>query len=302
MELDNRLLVPLLVVRMLGGRSVPEDAPALKEVKKSLAEVVTKGWVQKETLKILDPSKPTKKGKPSTKTRKVVHLTEEGEKVLREAARPEDLAATSVGVLAGLRESLEADRQSLRAQVEAALAPKEDGKLRQELNKLTKTVEGLAAKVGKLESLIPGPADADKLLGQIEHAFAAMVARLESALDLRSATAMPTRPTAPAPAPPQQAETAAPQSLRTVLHDAYERLCHYREFQDGLVELPRLYHEARKKLPGLTVQEFHRELDDLWSRREVELHILNEVERASEPDKGIRRDDYLYYYVYWVRP
>jgi DNA-binding MarR family transcriptional regulator len=315
MELDNRLLLPLLAVRMLGGRSVPEDDAALKELKKSLAEVVAKGWVQKQTVKLADPTKLTKKGAPSTKSQKVVHLTEEGEKVLREAAHPETLAATSAGVVVGLRESLEADRQALREQVIAALSPKEDNKLRQELSKLSKAVEGLAEKVEKLESLVADPGSADHLLARIDQAFAALSTRVDGTLKVFPATSPPVHPPRPAHVSPppaavrepvsgehETAESATPQSVRTVLHNAYERLCHFREFEDGLVELPRLYHEARKKLPGLTVEEFHRELDDLWSKRDVELHIINEVQRASEPEKGIRRDDYLYYYVYWNRP
>ncbi len=304
--------MPLLAVRMLGGRSVPEDDPALKEVKKSLAEAVAEGWVRRETVKVPDPSKPAKRGKPATKNRKVVHLTEDGERVLRQAARPEDLATTSAGVIAGLREGLEADRQALRGRAEAALASAGDGELAAEFGRLSKAVEGLAAKVERLESLVAGARAARDLPAQIDLAFAAMLARLESALG-----GLPPGAEPPTPAPSHPAGeaggkgparlTAGPEPpggrrLRDVLHAAYERLCHFREFEDGMVELPRLFHEARKKLPGLTVEEFHRELDELWSGREVSLHILNEVGRASEPDKALRRDDALYYYVFWNRP
>jgi hypothetical protein len=68
-----------------------------------------------------------------------------------------------------------------------------------------------------------------------------------------------------------------------------------------MVDLPRLYHEARRARPDLTVADFHRELQALEGKRVLELHIRNEVHDAPEPDKGIRRNDKLYYFVYWPR-
>jgi hypothetical protein len=69
-----------------------------------------------------------------------------------------------------------------------------------------------------------------------------------------------------------------------------------------MVELPRLYHEAKRARPELTVDQFHRELLDLESQRSLDLHIRNEVRDAPEPDKGIWRNDKLYYYVFWSPP
>ena len=65
------------------------------------------------------------------------------------------------------------------------------------------------------------------------------------------------------------------------------------------MELPRLFHEARRSRPGLSVEEFQRELLALEAKRVVDLHIRNEVRDAPEADKAIRRNDKLYYFVYW---
>jgi hypothetical protein len=91
-------------------------------------------------------------------------------------------------------------------------------------------------------------------------------------------------------------------NLESALRQAYEKLRLNIEYRDGLVELPHLYHELRKTLPGLTVAEYHRQLMELWNARRIELHILNEVRSAREPDKGITRNDQLYYYLLWKTP
>jgi len=74
--------------------------------------------------------------------------------------------------------------------------------------------------------------------------------------------------------------------LEPTLHQAYEKLRWNVEYRDGLVELPHLYHEVQKTLPRLTVAEFHRKLLELWETRRIELHILNEVRTAAEPEEG----------------
>src|SRR5262249_24536637 len=94
--------------------------------------------------------------------------------------------------------------------------------------------------------------------------------------------------------PPESVDT-----LRTALRTAYDRLCCYREFQDGLVELPRLYDEAAKAVPELSVAAFRREVESLWQNNAVQLRILNEVREAEEAEKAIQRDNKLYYFLYW---
>jgi hypothetical protein len=101
------------------------------------------------------------------------------------------------------------------------------------------------------------------------------------------------RPAVPsAPAPP----------VREVLRRQYDYLCRLIEFQDRLVELPRLYQKAREELPALTVQQFHEELLALERERSIELYLLNEVRNAARPELGIRRDGNLYYFVLWRKP
>ena len=90
--------------------------------------------------------------------------------------------------------------------------------------------------------------------------------------------------------------------MQAALRKAYDELkAHFREYQEGMVELPRLYHEVRRARPDLTVADFHRELLTLETNRVIDLHIRNEVRDAPEPDKAIRRNDKLYYFVYWPR-
>jgi hypothetical protein len=99
------------------------------------------------------------------------------------------------------------------------------------------------------------------------------------------------------PAPQTQPTTSG--SLREVLHCHYEYLCRLVEFQDRLVELPRLYQKARGDIPDLTVRQFQDELLRLRGERQVELYILNEVRSADHPEIGIREGDALYYFVRW---
>ena len=108
-----------------------------------------------------------------------------------------------------------------------------------------------------------------------------------------------TLPDAPPPpvAPPVPGADAP--ELGAALRAAYDHLCKFVEFRDRLVELPRLYHEARKRLPALTVEAFHGELSRLSRAYLVELHVLNEVRTAEEPHLAILRDGRLYYYARW---
>lgn len=101
------------------------------------------------------------------------------------------------------------------------------------------------------------------------------------------------------PKPEGAAPQLTPERIRAALKDAYGELILYPEFEDKLVEIRRLYHEASRALPGLTVPQFHRELEHLQSQRRIELHGLNEVQHAQEPELALRRNDRLLYYVMW---
>jgi hypothetical protein len=364
----------LLAVQQLGGQDVPAKQDVFtKGLKTPLKTAQEKGWLR---LKKITVQKTDKNNKPKPSKVDALDLTPEGEEILRQAARPDVLAATMAAQAATLRQRLDQDRENLRAEVLAALSDMAKGKSKpdaasKEHAALAKTVEKLAQQLGKTET--PPPAgDASAVLEKIEAAFTAMHRRLEqdqeklrsdlfaaiaekskgkgkadaaakehAALSrtvgqlaerlekieaaMQGSSAQPvldridqafatlrsqleravpsgasseSRPPAPSPA----AGTAPSPSLRTVLRQAYDNLCQLIDFQDRLVPLPRLYHQARQALPGLSVEAFHAELQSLWDQRVLELQILNEVRTAAEPDKAIRRGDNLYYFVLWHQP
>jgi|HubBroStandDraft_4_1064222.scaffolds.fasta_scaffold00070_38 hypothetical protein len=101
------------------------------------------------------------------------------------------------------------------------------------------------------------------------------------------------------PAKDEKAPPVGSSELHASMKDSWERLTLFREFSNGLVEMPRLYKEVKKKQPGLTVDDFKKELQLLWDKKEVELHILNEVREAKDPDQAIKSGNKLYYFVYW---
>jgi hypothetical protein len=269
---------------------VPAAEPLLKGLKAGMNETLEKNLLQKGKSKVATINKA---GKATTKSVDVVQLTEAGEKYLRDAVQPEALAATRAGEFVALRQNLEADRKQLRDELQAALKGQGksagEGRIQKELSVLSKKVNALAQQLEKLERVAQG-GDDSAVLNKIDQAFASLLARLDKALQSQ-----------PAPTEMQRSASTPADSLATVLHRAYEKLRLFIEFRDGLVELPRLFHEARKSLPELTMKAFQDELMVLWDRHEAELHILNEEYKAAEPDKGIRHNDKLYYYVMWKR-
>jgi hypothetical protein len=155
-----------------------------------------------------------------------------------------------------------------------------------------------------LESLLPLIQNLSEQLTAGTRALEATTRLVQAVLAQLDTASKQPAPAVPPPvvAPKTISSPESPASSpRDVLHRAYDKLCLLVDFRDGLVELPRLYHEARKTLPTLNVEDFHRELRSLWQAREIELHILNEVRSAAEPDLGIWRDNHLYYYIFWRR-
>jgi hypothetical protein len=288
----------------LGGQSVPAASPILKAFKTAIQAAKEKKWL--EETKIGIPTQ-NKAGKTTLKKTPVLNITEAGEQFVRQAAAPEVLAATASAQLAALRQSLEEDRRKLREDVIGALAPKGkasgEAGLAKELGEVAKAVAGLAARLQKLEDKVQAGVD-EKVLARIDEAFGALTAKLGHALPRPSPVPPPARAgeTTTTTPPGPWLEPGPVASLSTVLHNAYEKLCCFREFQDGLVDMPRLYHEARNTIANLSLGAFHQELETLWNNRTIQLHVLNEVRSATEPDKGIRRNDKLYYYVYWPNP
>lgn len=117
---------------------------------------------------------------------------------------------------------------------------------------------------------------------------------------LREALAStPKREDKPIVLPPPVVPPPVLTELRAVLKQAYEYLCGFVEFRDRLVELPRLYHETAKRMPGLTVEAFHRELWQMSTEWLIELQVENDPNSAKEPNLAIHRNDRLYYYARW---
>jgi hypothetical protein len=286
-EADPQVLLVLIAVRLSGKRPAPVAVEPFKMLKKPLQLAKDQGLVVESQVATTD-----KKGKPSKKLVAAIDLTPQGEALLQSSAGPEAQAAIAAQEKAALRQSLEADRAALRQEVVAALSAKSKGKTgdpAKAIADLSRTVSQLAEKLGKLEAALQSGTD-DALLARIDQAFAALQQKVAAT------TAAPV-PSSHAAAPP-----SAQESLATVLRQSYRTLRQFAEFNDGLVPIPRLYHEARRKVPHLSVEALHRELQTLWDRRELELKVLNEVRQATEPDKGITRGEDLFYYVFWQNP
>ena len=149
----------------------------------------------------------------------------------------------------------------------------------------------------------------------IEDAFAKLQKSVETALAKLEQAVVKALPApagpAPNPAPVLAALQAAlarvsaspttgpNEALRRVIRTSYDELCHLVEFRDKLVEIPRLYHETSRRMPGLTLAAFHQELEALSKDNKLELHKLNEVQTAKERHLAIEKNDRLFYYVMW---
>jgi hypothetical protein len=195
-----------------------------------------------------------------------------------DALRPELERATRACV-----QAIEKAHADLNKKVEAALARMEQA-----------LVRALPASPAR-PAADPGP-----VLAALREALARLAAAPSTpASPPQMPTPRASTPTPVAPPPAPRAEPATMEQVRTALRQAYDELCLYVEFRDKLVEIPRLYHETVRRLHGLSVERFHRELEALSNERKVELHKLNEVHLAKERHLAIEKDDRLYYYVYW---
>lgn len=105
---------------------------------------------------------------------------------------------------------------------------------------------------------------------------------------------------------PAKQERAAPEPQPTMKADksigkAYYTLSQFKEHEDGLVPVDRLYHEAKRDTPDLTVKQFKDHLQKMWDKREISMHAINEVRQLSkeQKDKGITKGESHYHYVFW---
>ncbi|VTR97834.1 hypothetical protein [Tuwongella immobilis] len=170
----------------------------------------------------------------------------------------------------------------------------------------------------------PNKAEFDKIVRAIERlktlniSASDILAAVQLKLGVTAApSAAPSAPSAPTAAPsgaaaakpaaaPAATTATAPASsapskpLPALLKEAYDHLCLFVEFRHKLVHLYRLYHEAKKRYPALTVEDFHNTLWNMSQNREIELRVLNEVHKAEQRELAIYRDHTLYYYVQWI--
>jgi hypothetical protein len=143
--------------------------------------------------------------------------------------------------------------------------------------------------------------------------------RVQGGEEAKPSAASPAKPkpkAKPAPKPKKEGKQAAradapkeaakdtPDSgkLRSTIKEAFEHQMLFDEHQGGYMPIFRLYYEAKKRQPDLTVPEFHKHLQEMSKDDTVELHKLNEVHMAEHPDKAIvtgrgTNDERMYYYV-----
>src|SRR5690606_29925129 len=111
--------------------------------------------------------------------------------------------------------------------------------------------------------------------------------------------AQPESTAQPTAAVPEEESTPRlkPEEFDSVIGKSMDELKLYVEFQDGVIDMHRLYDEDKRRAPGLSVEEFHDGLKRLRDERKVELHKLNEVHKREDGGKAIWENDRLYYYV-----
>jgi hypothetical protein len=291
LETDPQILLALLALQMQGGRQVPATAAVLKSLKSQLQLAKAQSLIAERKVKL--PVISPKTGKVASQDTIVFDLTPQGENRLRELGDASIQAAAAAAQREALKQTLEQDRRALRDEVLAALTGPTKAKGKdpsKEIAALGKALEKIQESIRKMEAAIQGN-DSSAILTRIDLAFEAFLKKLDSAAPPDSGHRGPAA-----------AAAVDKPTLQNVLHAAYRKLRQFVEFEDGLVPIPRLYHETRRTMPALSVEAFHRELQALWDRRELELKILNNVRDASEPDKAITRGENLYYYVFWARP
>jgi hypothetical protein len=208
-------------------------------------------------------------GVKATKTQTFVRLTEKGRRFILDQDDPRKILEELAPVVKGLAANIETLRQEF-------------------VNRLEMVTGALQHSMNMIEEVLSRP-------------------RARSAEVEVEETSPPTVPPiveAPAPEPeilppPPVAPPLRSPPLEDSIHRAYDKLRHFEEYRDGLVEVPHLYDETQELVPDLTIPQFQEKLTALWNDRKVELHILNEVAKAREPEKAITRNDTLYYYLLW---
>jgi hypothetical protein len=173
--------------------------------------------------------------------------------------------------------------------------------------KMQKAIEAAFAKMEQaVLKALPAPVasaapDPSPVLAALQAALARVTPPTGATASSAPATAPITPPvvTVPPPPPPPPGTPITSEQLRAGIRQAYDHLCRFVEFSAKLVEIPPLYRETARRVPGLSLEQFHRELEALSGERKIELHKLNEVHAAKDRHLAIEKDDRLYYYVFW---
>lgn len=291
MQTEPDVILALLAVRMLGDDAAPANSPSLKPIKALLKKATGAGLLSETKTPV---TSTTKAGKTTTKQVPAFAVTEAGWDCLKSVASRESVVADNFAFIGSLKQSFLAEYQQLRLEIQNALAgeQKKTEKYQKDLQDISRKLAALVKAVEGFEkNSRQGPIH--DLLDRIDQCFQAFDRRLAGLAPNANDT-----PAGSVTEAPGLAERK-PESIEAATRTAYDKLRHFVEYRDGLVEIPHLYNETRKSLPELKIKTFHDHLLRLWDERKVELHVLNEVREAKEPDKAIHKDDSLYYYLFW---
>lgn len=160
-----------------------------------------------------------------------------------------------------------------------------------------------------IDQISTGKAIRDRLTSEVEQLRADLLARLDEGLGLIKGRLeeLPEPPEEvtiteePRPPATQQKADAEPVPMRDVIADAYRDLCLRLEFEDGLVDIPRLLLKVQQVYPDLDPEQFKQELIHLRDEDTLQLRIMNEVHQLSESERvmGIWHNNGLLYYIHW---
>lgn len=112
-------------------------------------------------------------------------------------------------------------------------------------------------------------------------------------------------------APPLKSVKATPSQFQGKVKDVYDHLTRLIRYQDGFVAIPELYDYMEREMPGLSTEDFKKQLEHMaWNdkNRTAELHILNEVQNIKDEDRdkypttGEGVDETVFGFLLWRNP
>jgi len=122
-EIDPQVLLVLIAIRLLGGKSLPVKAEALKGLKVPVKLASEQGLIAQDKTEVTTVGKTGKARKTKVE---IWTLTAQGEEYWKRNSNPEVLAAIFAGqkarVLAELQDDRDALRRDLQTRIEGAFA------------------------------------------------------------------------------------------------------------------------------------------------------------------------------------